>query len=121
MLFAAVVPCAAAYEVQNTTGLPVFPSLNRAAMDTVSKTDTLGHWCSRFAAQSSYPLDKVQAWYRKALPLASETNLADDSTYKNYPGLTGIKLALGIDYVTVYRVAGQTNTSIELFKCSAPR
>ena len=108
------------YDVRNVTGLPVFPSLSRAAMDTVSKTDKLGRWCSRFAAETPYPLDKVEDWYRKALANASETNLADDGNYKPYPGLTGIKLALGIDYVTVVRVAGQTSTSIELFKCSPP-
>jgi hypothetical protein len=111
---------AAAYPVQNLTGLPVFPSLSKAAMDTVSKTDTLGRWCSRFAAETSYPLDKVEAWYRKALVNASETNLADDDKYKPLPGLNGIKLALGIDYVTLFRVAGQAGTSIELFKCSPP-
>ena len=111
---------AAGYDVKNLTGLPVFPSLKRAAMDKVSKTDTLGHWCSRFAAETSYPLDKVQAWYRKALRNASETDLTDDGNYKPYPGLSGIKLALGIDYVTAFRVAGQTGTSIELIRCSAP-
>jgi hypothetical protein len=111
---------AAAYAVQNYTGLPVFPSLQHAAMDNVSKTDTLGHWCSRFAAETSYPLVQVEAWYRKALVSASETNLADDDKYKSLPGLSGIKLALGIDYVTVFRIAGQAGTSIELFKCSPP-
>lgn len=110
-----------AAEVKNYTGLPAFPSLSRAAMDRVSKTDTLGHWCSRFAAETSFPLDKVEAWYRKALVSASETDLTNDRTYKPYPGLNGIKLALGIDYVTVFRMTGQTNTSIELFRCSPPK
>jgi hypothetical protein len=112
---------AAGYSVQNYTGLPVFPSLKQAAMDKVSKTDKLGRWCSRFAAETSYPLAKVEDWYRKALVNPSETNLADDERYKPLPGITGIKLALGIDYVTVFRIAGQTGTSIELFKCSPPR
>ncbi len=96
----------------------MFPSLSRAAMDKLTKTDTLGHWCSRFAAETSYPLDAVEEWYRKALARASETNLTNDATYQPYPGLSGIKLALGIDYVTVFRVRGQTSTSIELFRCS---
>lgn len=123
LILTALIPAIAAapavgYSVRNLTGLPVFPSLSRAAMDKVSKTDTLGRWCSRFAAETSYPLDKVEAWYRKTLVNASETNLAEDDRYKPLPGLSGIKLALGIDYVTVFRVAGQTGTSIELFKCS---
>jgi hypothetical protein len=104
--------------VNNYTGLPVFPSLRRAAMDKFTKTDTLGRWCSRFAAETSYPLDTVEEWYRKALATASETDLTHDANYNPYPGLNGIKLALGIDYVTVFRVRGQTSTSIELFRCS---
>ncbi len=107
--------------VNNYTGLPVFPSLSRAAMDKLTKTDTLGRWCSRFTAETSYPLDAVEDWYRKALATASETNLTNDATYKPYPGLSGIKLAVGIDYVTVFRVSGQTSTSIELFRCSPPK
>jgi len=116
--FAAHAPAASADVINNYTGLPVFPSLTRAAMDKLTKTDTLGHWCSRFAAETSYPLDAVEEWYRKALARASETNLTKDATYQPYPGLSGIKLALGIDYVAVFRVRGQTSTSIELFRCS---
>ena len=112
--------CAVAYEVTNRTGLPVFPSLSAAAMDTLSKTDKFGRWCSRFAAETQYPLDQVEAWYRKALVNSSETNLAEDGNYQRYRGLTGIKLALGVDYVTVFRIAGQGTTSIELYKCSPP-
>jgi hypothetical protein len=117
---AGAVPSAVANDVRNFTGLPVFPALEQAAMGTVSKTDKLGHWCSRFAAATSYPLDKVEEWYRKALIHPSETDLSDDVDYRRYRALTGIKLALGIDYVTVFRIAGQTGTSIELFKCSPP-
>ncbi len=117
---AGAVPSAVANDVRNFTGLPVFPALEQAAMDTVSKTDKLGHWCSRFAAATSYPLDKVEEWYRKALIHPSETDLSDDVDYRRYRALTGIKLALGIDYVTVFRIAGQTGTSIELFRCSPP-
>jgi len=114
-------PLAMPEGVQNLTGLPVYPNLSAAAMDSVVRTDTLGHWCSRFSAETSYPLDRVEAWYRKALIRASETDLTQDQTYKNYDRLSGIKFALGIDYVTVYRVANQTSTSIELFRCSAPK
>lgn len=120
-LSSAVALPAAAYDAQNVTGLPVFPSLSWAAMDKVSKTGPLGRWCSRFAARTSDSLDKVEAWYRKALVNASETDLADDDRYKPLPGLIGIKLALGIDYVTVFRSAAQPGTAIELFKCSPPR
>jgi hypothetical protein len=89
-------------------------------MDKLTRTDTLGHRCSRFAAESTYPLDKVEAWYRTAMTRASETDLTNDDRYKGYAALSGIKLAIGIDYVTVFRIANGAVTSIELFRCSAP-
>jgi hypothetical protein len=118
VLLVVLASSAASYEVSNYTGLPVFPSLSKASMDRTAKTDTLGRWCIRFSAETSYPLTQVETWYRKALRNASETDLTNDEHYKSYPKLVGIKLALGIDYVTVYRVASLPTTSIELFKCS---
>jgi len=107
-------------DVENLTGLPLFPSINYGAMDRVSKTDTLGRWCSRFAAETSYSLEQVEVWYRKALLRASETDLADDDSYKTHAQLTGVKLALGIDFVAIFRADSRPNTSIELIKCSPP-
>jgi hypothetical protein len=109
-----------AEDVYNVTGLPAYPNLSRAKMDAVARTDTLGHWCTRFAAETFDRLDVVETWYRKALVNASETDLNNDERYKGYPKLSGIKLALGIDYVTVYTIANQSTTTIELFRCSAP-
>jgi hypothetical protein len=111
-------PALAVETVINPTGLPTYPNLNHAKMDSVARTDKLGHWCNRFAADTSDALDVVEAWYRKALVSASETDLNNDETYKNYFKLTGVKLAVGIDYVTVFRTADQSRTSIELFRCS---
>lgn len=107
--------------VYNATGLPAYPNLIRAKMDDVARTDALGHWCIRFAADTSDRLDLVEAWYRKALVGASETDLNRDERYRSYAGLSGIKLALGIDSVTVFRTANQSTTSIELFRCSVAR
>jgi hypothetical protein len=84
----------------------------------VARTDTMGHWCTRFTAEASAPLEVVENWYRKALVNASETNLRNDQRYRDYLNLTGIKLAVGVDYVTVFRNGNQPTTSIELFKCS---
>jgi hypothetical protein len=111
-------PNALAREVYNLTGLPVYPYLTTADMDDVARTDTMGHWCTRFTAQASAPLEVVEDWYRKALVNASETNLRNDQRYRDYLNLTGIKLAVGVDYVTVFRAGNQPTTSIELFKCS---
>jgi len=111
-------PNALAREVYNLTGLPVYPFLTTADMDEVARTDTMGHWCTRFTAEASAPLEVVENWYRKALVNASETNLRNDQRYRDYLNLTGIKLAVGVDYVTVFRTGNQPTTSIELFKCS---
>lgn len=111
-------PDALAREVYNLTGLPVYPYLTTADMDDVARTDTMGHWCTRFTAEASAPLQVVEDWYRKALVNASETNLRNDQRYRDYQNLTGIKLAVGVDYVTVFRIGNRPTTSIELFKCS---
>lgn len=103
--------------VINLTGLPAYPNLNSAAMDRVLKTETFGRWCARFTAETSDSLSSVESWYRKALLRASESDLVKDNQYKVYPNLAGIKLALGIDYVAVYRASNQ-ETTIELHRCS---
>jgi hypothetical protein len=90
-------------------------------MDGVFRTDTLGHWCMRFWASASDSLPVVEAWYRKILIGASEIDLSKDTTYKNFAGLAGIKLAQGIDYVIVYKTTGQAPTSIDLYRCSPIR
>src|SRR3984957_12082995 len=112
-------PNALAREVYNLTGLPVYPYLTTADMDDVARTDTMGHWCIRFTAEASAPLEVVEDWYRKALVNASETNLRNDEKYKSYINLSGIKLAVGLDSVTVFRTGNQSTTLIELFKCRA--
>jgi hypothetical protein len=114
----AAAPPASAEDVRNLTGLPAYPNLSSAVMDGVFRTDTLGHWCMRFWASASDSLSAVEAWYRRSLIGASEIDLAKDTTYKNYVGLAGIKLAMGIDYVVVYKTAGQAPTSIDLYRCS---
>jgi hypothetical protein len=119
--FLSVASIASAKDVYNLTGLPVYPNLSDAEMDGVAKTDALGHWCIRFAAETFDPLEVVEAWYRKALVHASETDLNHDERYKNYDNLTGIKFALGVDSVTVFRTADRSTTRIELFRCSPPR
>jgi hypothetical protein len=105
-------------DVRNLTGLPAYPNLSSGVMDGVFRTDTLGHWCMRFWASASDSLTVVESWYRKSLIGASEIDLIKDSTYKRYRGLIGIKLAVGLDYVVVYKTASQAPTSIDLYRCS---
>jgi len=121
VLLLAAAPAARADDVRNLTGLPAYPRLNSAVMDGVFRTDTLGHWCMRFWASAPDSLSAVEAWYRKNLLGASEIDLARDKTYKNFAGLSGIKLAMGVDYVVVYKTAAQPATSIDLYRCSPPK
>jgi hypothetical protein len=106
-------------DTRNLTGLPSYPKLSSAVMDQVFHTDTLGHWCMRFWANTSDPLPVVESWYKKSLAGLSEIDLSHDKTYKNYPGVSGVKLVLGIDYVVVYKIASDAPTSIDLYRCSA--
>ena len=105
-------------DTNNLTGLPAYPNLTSAVMDGTFKTDTLGHWCMRFWADTADSLTTVETWYRKALTGSSEIDLAHDKTYKNYRGLVGVKIVLGIDYVVVYKTSNQAPTSIDLYRCS---
>jgi hypothetical protein len=105
-------------DARNLTGLPAYPNLTNAVMDGVFHTDKLGHWCMRFWAATSDPLPVVESWYRKSIAGLTEVDLSRDQTYKNYPGVFGVKLVTGIDYVVVYKTAGDAPTSIDLYRCS---
>lgn len=107
-----------AAEVINLTGLPAYPNLVTAKMDERTRNDKLGHRCAHFAATTVDPLEIVEAWYRKYLKGASETELTDDENYPMANKVSGIKLAIGIDSVAIYRLPNQTVTVIELFRCS---
>ncbi len=111
-------PHAHSADVGNLTGLPAYPNLSNAVMDGTFKTDTLGHWCMRFWADTADSLTAVEAWYRKALIGSSEIDLMHDKIYKKYNGVVGVKIVLGIDYVVVYKTSSQASTSIDLYRCS---
>ena len=113
-----VASAAPSRDTGNLTGLPAYPNLSSAVMDGTFKTDTLGHWCMRFWADTADSLTTVEAWYRKALRGSSEIDLTHDKTYKNYRGIVGVKIVLGIDYVVVYKTSSQSPTSIDLYRCS---
>jgi hypothetical protein len=101
---------------RNTTGLPTYPHIGHAIMDPVPR-DTLGSKCIHYVADSEDPLDRVAAWYRHAMPGATESDVNQNSIYVGFK-LSGIRLTLGADFVTVYRTANGKTTSIELFKCA---
>lgn len=102
--------------IANLTNLPAYPHLSAAAMDGVLRTEDLGRWCATFTGVTDDPLGTVEEWYRGKLARASETDLGQDARFKAYPALAGIKLALGVDYVALYRIANRP-TVIELHRC----
>jgi hypothetical protein len=110
----AVDPARAA--IDNLTGLPAYPNLTSGAMDSAFRSEALGRWCARFTGTSADSLAAVEGWYRKTLRHASETDLVNDRQYQSLRSLSGIKLALGLDYVAVYRIDSQ-QTFIELHRC----
>jgi hypothetical protein len=104
---------------RNTTGLPTYPHIGHAIMDPVPR-DTRGSKCIHYVADSEDPLERVTAWYRHALPGALESDVNQNPIYGGFFKLTGIRLTLGADFVTVYRTANGKTTSIEHFKCAPP-
>lgn len=117
---AAAAGAAAAPAVDNLTGLPAYPHLERAAMDQLWRTENLGRWCTRFTGVTSDTLAVVADWYRQALRQASETDLARDPRFGTSPPREGVKLAVGTDYIALYRIRNQT-TVIELHHCGGSR
>ncbi len=120
-LAAAVLACASAAAsgtpLEHATGLPAYPNMQTAKMDSRLRTETLGRQCVRFVATSEDPLAVVEAWYRKTLLHASETDLQNDAAYAALGPLQGIKLAQDLNYVSVYRLANLP-TTIELHRCN---
>lgn len=101
----------------NLTGLPTYPGLTGGTMDNVPR-DLFGHQCTHFAANSNDALAKVTDWYRKNFADAKETAVNSDNMYGGYFKLDGIKLKKGNDFINVYRMQKQEDTSVEIFKCS---
>jgi hypothetical protein len=69
--------------------------------------DTLGHKCIHYAADWPDALEALEAWYRHALPGATEIDVNKSSLYGSYFKLNGIKLSPGTDFLTIYRMADQ--------------
>ena len=107
-------------DVQNPTGLPVYPNIDNARLDDRLRTDDLGRWCIRLSARSLDSLETVENWYRHALSTASETDLRHDGDYENsYVELDGIKLTMNLAFVAVYKASKGAATSIDIVRCGA--
>ncbi len=101
----------------NTTGLPTYPHDGGGLMDEIYRSLPNGQHCMHYQGDTPDALADVIAWYKKQMPGAATDDVNKDSLYGSYFKLDGIKLLLGNDIVNVYRMKGQTTTSIEMFKC----
>jgi hypothetical protein len=104
----------------NTTGLPTYPHDPGGMMDAVYRSVPTGQSCIHYSSNSPDALAEVEAWYKKQLPGAKVLDVNDHSIYGSYFKLDGIKLLSGNDFITVYRMADQKDTTIEMFKCKNP-
>jgi hypothetical protein len=104
---ALVMPIVAQQNQPNETGLPLYPGANTGRQYPPSKTDRGPY--AIYTAQSGDALDKVEAWYRRALPQAKETK--DDNQLTH-----GVVLTNGKDRVVVYRLLQSAGAVIELQK-----
>jgi hypothetical protein len=115
-------PCvnsaAAAGANTNTTGLPSYPHDSGGIMDSVYRSVPNGQHCMHYAGSTPDALAVVEDWYKKALPNARTDDVNKNSLYGGYFKLDGIKLVVGNDFLTIYRTAHGTETSIEIFKCN---
>jgi hypothetical protein len=103
---------------KNITGLPGYPNDDGGTMDSVSRSIPNGQHCIHYSGSTQDALDKVEDWYKKALPNARTDDVNKDSLYGSYFKLDGIKLLVGNDIVNIYRMANSKKTTIEIFKCS---
>jgi hypothetical protein len=111
-----------AADLDNPTGLPVYPNVEGARLEDRLTTDDLGRWCMRLSARSWDSLATVENWYRHALSNASETDLLHDGDYeRRYLELDGIKLTKNLAFVAVYKASKGAATSIDIVRCGTVR
>jgi hypothetical protein len=102
----------------NTTGLPTYPHDSGGMMDSVYRSVPNGQHCMHYAGSTPDALAVVEDWYKKQLPKAHIDDVNKNSLYGGYFKLDGIKMVIGNDFLTIYRTAKGTQTSIEIFKCN---
>jgi len=113
---------ATAADVNNPTGMPVYPNTDHAELEDRLRTDDLGRWCMHFSARSLDSLTTVENWYRHALSSGSETDLRNDRDYaSSYVELDGIKLTMNLAFVAVYKASPGAATSIDIVRCGPAR
>ena len=91
----------------NETGLPLYPGVTTGTQ--YPSTQTKDGRYAIYTAHSRDSREVVEAWYRRALPQAKETQDENQLTH-------GIVLRNGNDKVLVYQLLQSAGTVIELQK-----
>jgi hypothetical protein len=94
----------------NKTGLPLYTHTIMGTQYDAAQDRGDKHWYTSYTAiVSSDSLEIVEAWYRHALPRATETAYVDG-------GRRGIEFTNGKDRVLVYKLGNNPGAVIELYK-----
>lgn len=94
----------------NKTGLPLYAHSIMGTQYDAFQDPSDGHWYTSYTAVvSSDSLEAVEAWYRHALPKATETPYL-------VGGKHGIVLNNGKDRVRVYQMGRNPGAVIELYQ-----
>ncbi|MGH7867436.1 MAG: hypothetical protein ACREP9_07325 [Candidatus Dormibacteraceae bacterium] len=94
----------------NKTGLPEYPHLKDGGqIDQPQVDEDTGRPYLMYTAGSDDPLPVIEAWYKKALPKATEKSL---ETFL----LHGFEFTVGNDKVRVYHAGTGRNSIVALWK-----
>lgn len=94
----------------NKTGLPLYAHTIMGTQYDAFRDPANNHWYTSYTAVvSSDSLETVEAWYRRALPKATEMPYVDG-------GKHGIVLNNGKDRVRVYKMGKNPGAMIELYQ-----
>lgn len=110
LLLAPLSLAAQSASAENKTGLPEYPHLKDGwETDQPQVDDESGRSYLMFTAGSDDPLPVIEAWYKKALPKATEK---PKETYM----IHGFEFTNGNDKVRVYTAGKSRNSIVALWK-----
>jgi len=110
LVFAPLSLAAQTVSAANKTGLPEYPHLKDGfQFDQPRVDDDSGRSYLMYTAGSDDALPVIEAWYKKALPKATEKPLETSL-------LHGFQFTIGNDKVRVYRAGTGRNSIVALWK-----
>jgi len=102
---------------RNSTELPTYPHDDGGLMHATYRSLSTGQHCMHYQSKTPDAVADVEAWHREQMPKGKTDDVNKGSLYGSHFKLDGIKLLLGNDIVSMFRMENQKTTSIEIFKC----